>query len=309
MKNRIFQQIDQNLLDQHGVHGNHDKFLRKQHPYVRVRNSFFQTEYGFAHHFFHRLQGFVHAGAALADPGHGEQIFHHVQKPVRILPDMPHHLPFFLIRKTFLIFQIGTAGSDDSRQRRAQIMRHCPEQVGAHFLLFRLRQKLFPFRKLAGLFFHMGGCHAAQDGNHHHAEKGDRIAFQHEIELPVWIGEQIVDRTHAEKSRSDSRHIPLSRTGHQQDGQSIKHDHVHGLSGEAVIDIGGDGCDKKDAKGNPDILPCDPAARRIFFHPGNEPGRPKPVPDSPAASRTHLLRSSPHCLCTRIFSISTTYTV
>ena len=306
MKDRILHQIDQNLLDQHGVHGNHDEFLRKQHPYVRVRNSFFQPEYGFAHHFLHRLQGFVHAGAALADSGHSEQIFHHVQKPVGILSDMPHHLPFFLIRKPFFIFQIGAARPDNSCQRRAQVMGHRPQEVRPHLLLFRLRQQLFPLRKLLCLLLHVRGGHAGQHGYHHHAEEGNRIPFQHEIQFPVWIGEQVIHRKNTEKSRCNSRNVSLCRPGNQKDCQGIEHDHVHGLGRKPIIDIGGDGRNKKDAKGNPDILPGDLAPRRIFFHP---PGGFRPpffIPGGRPVRRRHFLSGSHHCFCTRIFSISTT---
>ena len=43
MADRVFQKVDDYLLDEKRIHGNHIKFIRKGYVDLRVRNPFFQA--------------------------------------------------------------------------------------------------------------------------------------------------------------------------------------------------------------------------------------------------------------------------
>ena len=87
----------------------------------------------------------VHSGISLLDPRHGQKVFHHVQKPAGVRPDVPHHIALFLGGQRRLVLQIGAAGADNAGQGRAQIVGHGPQQIRADFFFFRLPQLLFLF--------------------------------------------------------------------------------------------------------------------------------------------------------------------
>ena len=55
MNDGIFQQIDGDLLDQHRIHGYHQKFLGDPDPDGGIGIAFFQLLQSFSHHFLHRL--------------------------------------------------------------------------------------------------------------------------------------------------------------------------------------------------------------------------------------------------------------
>ena len=55
MNDGIFQQIDGDLLDQHRIHGYHQKFLGDLDPDGGIGIAFFQLLQSFSHHFLHRL--------------------------------------------------------------------------------------------------------------------------------------------------------------------------------------------------------------------------------------------------------------
>ena len=55
MNDGIFQQIDGDLLNQHRIHGYHQKFLGDLDPDGGIGIAFFQLLQSFSHHFLHRL--------------------------------------------------------------------------------------------------------------------------------------------------------------------------------------------------------------------------------------------------------------
>ena len=55
MNDGVFQQIDGDLLDQHRIHGDHQKFLGDLDPDGGIGIAFFQFLQSFSHHFLHRF--------------------------------------------------------------------------------------------------------------------------------------------------------------------------------------------------------------------------------------------------------------
>ena len=72
MNDGVFQQIDGDLLDQHCIHGYHQKFLGDLHPDGRVGITLFQFFQSFPNHFFHGFFRGIDAQAVSLDTGDGQ---------------------------------------------------------------------------------------------------------------------------------------------------------------------------------------------------------------------------------------------
>ena len=82
----VFQQIVDDLFDERGVHGNDDELLGYGDGDQCIRKPPAEPLDGLGYHFLHRLLRLFHVGHAafVLDAGDGQQIFYHVQKPVRV---------------------------------------------------------------------------------------------------------------------------------------------------------------------------------------------------------------------------------
>ena len=102
------------------------------------------------------LQRLCHLGCLIVDPGNGQQIFHHIQKPVGIVFDRFYQFPLFGFRQLVSHLQIETAAADDAGQRCSEVMGNGSQKVHTHFFLLRLHQRLFLLSQLALLLLHVG---------------------------------------------------------------------------------------------------------------------------------------------------------
>ena len=153
MAGRIFQKIDDNLFDQRSVHGNHVKIIRYLYLYRDAGQPLFQPRHSLCHDLLYRLLRLADACRIRVDAGHGEEIFHHMEKPVRVLTDAAYQRFLLFLRKCGSVFQIRGAGTDNGRQRSAQIVGNSPQQIGPHLLLIRFEKKALLLLKLPGLAF------------------------------------------------------------------------------------------------------------------------------------------------------------
>ena len=81
---------------------------------------------------------------------------------------MTYDLQLFLFRKSIAVFYVGGAVSDNAGKRCAQIVGYTAQQIGPHFFLFSIHQKLFTLHEDPPLIFDLG-CHGAdRDGNDQH---------------------------------------------------------------------------------------------------------------------------------------------
>ncbi len=198
MDNGVFQKIYDNLFNEHGVHGYHQKFLWHLYLHVRIRKSFVKAGDCLRNNFLHGFHGGCDFHGILIDSGDGQKIFHHIEKPVGILADMADQLQLFRLVKLCVVVDISGAVADNAGEGRAQIMGNGAEQIGPHFFLFRVHQKLFMLHKGVGLFLNPGGHGAYYQGNHQGEHKGYGISGKREIHLEIRVGKQVIDSNHAD---------------------------------------------------------------------------------------------------------------
>ena len=147
----VFTQIDQNLFDEDGIHGNHEKFLRNRHIDLTVGMSASKFLNTLGHYLFQRLLSGDDIHILIADMGDRQEIFHHMQQPAGILVNISHQFILFVGGEIIGVLQIGQTVADDAGERSAQIVRDCPQQVGAKPFLLCLCQLFLICGKLHGL--------------------------------------------------------------------------------------------------------------------------------------------------------------
>ena len=74
----IFKQVDDDLLDEHGIHWNHEKVIRYLYMDICIRYPFFQSDNGFGDNLLDRLCGLGHLCIGGIDACDGQNIFYHV---------------------------------------------------------------------------------------------------------------------------------------------------------------------------------------------------------------------------------------
>ena len=74
----IFKQVDDDLLDEHGIHWNHEKVIRYLYMDICIRYPLFQSDNGFGDNLLDRLCGLGHLCIGGIDACDGQNIFYHV---------------------------------------------------------------------------------------------------------------------------------------------------------------------------------------------------------------------------------------
>ena len=129
----IFQQIDQHLLDEGGVHGNHDKFIWNLYLHLGLWEPFVKPADSGGNHFLQRLQRRFDAGGLVADPRDGQQVFHHPVQPFGVGADVAQKLELLLPVEQVIVVDDRGAGAVDRGQRRAQVVGNRPQQIAANY--------------------------------------------------------------------------------------------------------------------------------------------------------------------------------
>ena len=98
MKECVFQKIVNDLFDERGVHGNHDKDIRYGNMDRNIHKAFSEPSHCGRDDLLQRLVRLDHIGHTplILDPGNGEEIFHHGQKPLRILLNVLDQFVLFI---------------------------------------------------------------------------------------------------------------------------------------------------------------------------------------------------------------------
>ena len=109
-------------------------------------------------------------------------------------------------------FEHRRGRAHDRGQRGADIVRDRAQQVRTHLFLFAFNAQTL-------LLLDLGGHRAGDEGNAQHGQKGERIAGDREVELPVRVGKNIVDPDDAEQRGKDAEQIAGRKAGDQQHGE------------------------------------------------------------------------------------------
>ena len=78
MDDGIFKEIDDNLLDQHGIHGKHQKFFRYLYLDGSIRKALAQSADRLRNNLFNGFHGSGNFHGVGADPGYRKQVFNHI---------------------------------------------------------------------------------------------------------------------------------------------------------------------------------------------------------------------------------------
>ena len=217
----IFQQIDQHLLNENGIHGDDEQLIGYGHVDGGFRKPFFQTHDGGGYDLLHGLICFANRGRPVMDAGHRQQVFHHVEQPVGVLVNVGDDGDLLFFREQGAVLQIGGAGADDAGQRCAQVVGDGTQQIGAHLLLLRLREQLVLLGDRPCLFLHIGRHGAGEEGDAEHAQKGDRITGQRKVQFEIGISEQIIHADDGDHGGDHSRQIAVRKAHYGDQCENI----------------------------------------------------------------------------------------
>ena len=226
MEHRVLQQVHQHLLDQHGVHGDHNKVLRQLQLHRNVRAALFEFDQ-------HRVQQLFQHGGGLFDrhlfpveAGHGKQILHHTVEPLGILAGLPQQLEGLFLAQRIVVFRHGGAGPVNGGEGRAQVVGDRPQKVGAHFFPLGLHAQLL-------LFFDPGGQGTGHDGYGQHHKAGEQIFRQGKIEGKIGGEKGKIDRQH---TCQRGQHAPEITVGVHGGDKHSQHEDQHGHAVDAAGD-------------------------------------------------------------------------
>ena len=158
-----------------------------------------------------------------ADAGDGQEILHDADQPAGVLIGGGGQLMALLHRQRLLLLQQHIGGADNAGQRRADIMRYRPQQVGMDTLPLRL-----PLEDLHLLG--TAGQHTRDHGNEHHDDERQREARQGKADLPIWHGEHIVHTQHAGNGDQNAEQVSVRQQRRQKHVQKEDHRHIAGVT-------------------------------------------------------------------------------
>ena len=210
---RVFHQVVQHLLDQQSVHRDLEPLvghLRLDGDLGEVGLKFFDAG---PHDLLHRLGGLLQVKGGVAHLGDGEKVLNHSHHPLRLVPNIFQQLPLLLGAQVLLLHQ-GGGGARNGGQRRAQVVPHRAQQIGAQPLPFGLNVK-------ALLLLDVGGHHAGHDGDAEQGHKGEGISHALQIKGVVGGYKGVIDDHRGKDTGQQAAQIPVCVAGHQKDRQDI----------------------------------------------------------------------------------------
>ena len=185
MDSGVFNQVGEDLLNENGVHGDHQQLIRDIYRELDVRQALMGFLNGFGQDFLRGLRPGGQLRLVTADAGDGQQVFHHADQPLGLLLDVLKQGAAVLKGEVGVI-QHGGGGADDGGEGGADIVGNGAQQIGAHPDLFVFHAQLI---QLAGL----GGEGGGDDGDAEKGEKGQGIAGDGEVEGPEGVCKKVVD--------------------------------------------------------------------------------------------------------------------
>ena len=181
MQSGIFQQVHQHLLDQHGIHGDHDKGIRRFQLHRDLRVALAELDQHRIQQFVQHSGGLLHRHLLAVDAGDGKQILHHAGQPLGIAAGFAKQFNGLFLIQRVIIFDHSGAGTVDGGERGAQIVRNRAQKICTHLLLLAFHTQLF-------LFFDAGGEGAGHDGHTSITRPENR--FSDRVKLKAKYGER-----------------------------------------------------------------------------------------------------------------------
>jgi hypothetical protein len=231
----IFQQVDDHLLDEHGLHGQIEDVLRKVQGDREVWETAADGEEGVAGHLLQHLLLFVQRHGAIPDLRDRQQVLHHSDQGVSVTFDVLDQREVFFRLGDLLAGEEDGGCAGDGGQGGAQIVGDCPENVapdglpgglqlnGGLFLVqlgvefVQCLGILLPLHGLHSLKLDPGGEGAHDAGNQGHADHGHRVAAVTEGEGAVWEHEEVIDAESAYQRGNEAVEISIGQQGNKHD--------------------------------------------------------------------------------------------
>ena len=209
MLDGVFHEVDEDLLDQDDVHGDHQK---------GVGGGDLDAGGGVMALEFHgRRAEDLFAGLELLfdvrRAGHArdrEQIFDHADEPVGFVAHVFEQARAGLGRELFAVFEDRVDAADDGGQGRADVVGDGAQEIAAHFFLFGFGAELF-------LLLDLGGQRTDHDGDGQHDEERQGVAGDGEVQLHVGVGKDPVDAEDAEERGQQAEQVAVGKARDEDD--------------------------------------------------------------------------------------------
>ena len=222
----VLQQVEQHLLDERGVHRHEQDLLRLRDRDGDIGLAIFaKAPDRTADDLLDDLVRFLDHDAFIAKARNGQDVLRQVQQPLRVLVDLlDHAVP--LVRER-LVFLHGRAQAHDGRQRRADIVRHAAQEIGAHAVPFRLVAQLL-------LPLDLRRERAHENAHDQHDRKCQRVAVDRHVEFVKRVSKQIVHAHHTDGRRQNAGPVPGCKARDEHHRQN-----EHGGGKRVVVVIAG----------------------------------------------------------------------
>ena len=199
----VFKQIEQHLFNQHGIHRNKHDVAGQLNMYGIVRIARPELHDHSIDQFIRYDRRLAQLDVSAVDARDRKQVLHHAGQPLGILLDADKDTAAFVLAEHFVFQQCGGGGIDGG-QRRAQVMRHGAQQIGAHTLAFGFDLFRFALPELHGQ-------RACQHSDDNQQRGGDQILRQREVKRKVRKGKSVIDCKHGKKRRYDTVNIAVGQ--------------------------------------------------------------------------------------------------
>ena len=223
MRHGILHQIAQDLFNEDGVHGDHQKFIRNRHGDLHTRAALAEFLQYLSYDLLSSLILLVNVGLGIPHAGDREEIFHHADEPLGFAAGIFQKAALLFRGEKFFSFQNGGGGADDGGQRCADIMRHRAEQVCPGLFFFRFCTQVF-------LPLDLGGHGAGHHGDHQHHDEGEGISRDGEVKCKVGICKNIVHTDNANEGGDRTKEIAVGQAGDQHNCQHKDHGHKFAIA-------------------------------------------------------------------------------
>ena len=218
MVHGVFQQIDQYLLDQQGIHRNADEILRDRNLHILVRVALMELLQNRIDQFLQDGGGLAHGHGLTVDPCDREQVFHDSDQVLGILLHIPQKPELLITVQAVVIIDQCAAGAVDGGQGCAKIMGDGPKKIAAHFLLFGFHPQLI-------LSLQLGREGTGKDGDDQHDQSGYEVGRGQKIKGEVWKRKNVIVDQYACQRGEDTTKVALSNQRDEKNGQNEYHRH------------------------------------------------------------------------------------
>ena len=211
MEHHVFQQVQQHLFDQGGLHGDQKDVLGLMDLDGDTASGLAEFGDGAAHDLLHHLFRQLELDPVRTELGDGEDVLRHAHQPLGILVDLQEQVPAGGLVQVLGLQQRG-GGAQNGGEGGTDVVGDGPEQIGAHTLALDLVHQPL-------LVLDLCGKGADDDRDQQHNGEGEGIAGQGHIKDPEGIGEHIVDTYHADHRGGDAADVPVREAGDGGDAQ------------------------------------------------------------------------------------------